>query len=69
MTNYTASDYRAASDDINDPYDSELEISEIQFDENDDEEESNVEIGEMSNDEPQAQGCNTDHRNCVKMTC
>jgi hypothetical protein len=38
------------------PYDSELEVSETKFDD-----------GEMSNDEPPAQGCNTDHENGVKM--
>jgi len=59
---YTASEYRAASDDIEVPYDSELEISETQLGESDNDEETNVETGEMSENEPQARGCNTDHR-------
>ena len=50
-----------------DPYDGELEIRETQFYENEGDDESNIETGEMSNGEPQAQGCNTDHRNGVKM--
>ena len=62
LDDYTASEYRAASDDIELPYDSELEISETQFDESDNDEETNVETGEMSENEPRARGCNTDHR-------
>ena len=50
-----------------DPYDSELETREIKFDKNDDDDESNIETGEMSNGEPQAQGFNTDHTDGVKM--
>ena len=50
LDDYTASEYRAASDDIDGPYDSDLEISETQFGESDNDEETNVETGEMSED-------------------
>ena len=67
LDDHTALDYHMASDDLNDSYDSELEIIETQFD--------TSEAGEMSNGEfdgvlefghcrsvaPQTQGFNTDH--------